>query len=86
MGIKLAFQGHAEFSEVTSNSASVQLLNHHTYIKVDEEGTTAAAVTDGEIRDTSSPSPDFFVNRPFLYFIKEKSTNVILFMGKVTKL
>lgn len=86
MGIKDVFKGNADFSKLTSNSVSVQLLNQHTYIKVDEEGTTAAAVTDGEIRDTSSPSPDFFVNRPFLYFIKEKSTNAILFMGKITKL
>ncbi|WP_373718719.1 serpin family protein, partial [Bacteroides heparinolyticus] len=28
----------------------------------------------------------FHVNRPFVFLIKEKSTGVILFMGKVTKL
>lgn len=86
MGIKDVFKGNADFSKLTSNSVSVQLLNQHTYIKVDEEGTTAAVVTNGEVLDTWSPSPDFFVNRSFLYFIKEKSTNAILFMGKITKL
>lgn len=33
----------------------------------------------------SSPIP-FFVNRPFAFMIKEKSTGAILFMGKITKL
>jgi len=28
---------------------------------------------------------DFYINRPFAFMIKEKSTGVILFMGKVTR-
>jgi serpin B len=40
--------------------------------------------------DVAAPGPStvipFYVDRPFIFLIKEKSTGVILFMGKVTKL
>lgn len=67
----------------------VSLLKQVTYIDVNEEGTEAAAVTIGGDM-VSSPGPaaviPFYVNRPFAFLIQEKSTGVILFMGKVTEL
>ena len=58
------------------------------YISIDEKGTEAAAVTgiktDVDCFLEEEPATiDFYVNRPFLYFIKEKSTNTILFIGKM---
>lgn len=59
-------------------------VKHKSYIKVDEEGTEAAAVTGVTFDLTSvGPEPVFDVNRPFVFAIREKDTNAILFMGKV---
>ena len=88
MGIKDAFEAErADFSLLASDPTFVNLFKQHTYLKVDEKGTKAAAVTLGGNMDYAGGSETkFIVNKPFLYFIKEKSTNTILFMGKVTKL
>lgn len=90
MGMKDAFDGmHADFSNMSAADLFVGLLQQYTYVKVDEEGTEAAAVTIGGMSLTAlgpSVAIPFYVNRPFVFLIKEKSTGVILFMGKVTKL
>ncbi|MDP3915647.1 MAG: serpin family protein [Bacteroidota bacterium] len=57
---------------------------HKTYIKVDERGTEAAAVTGITIELTSMPVDNAFrVDHPFVFAIREKDTQVILFIGKV---
>jgi len=57
-------------------------------IKLDEEGTEAAAVTVIETYDNAMPDDpklyEFHANRPFLYFISEQSTGVIFFVGQYT--
>jgi serpin B len=55
---------------------------HKTYIRVDEEGTEAAAVTGG-VMAVSRP-PEFAVDRPFLFTISDADTGTILFLGAVT--
>ena len=57
---------------------------HKTYIKVDERGTEAAAVTGITIDITSiGPDNSFRVDHPFVFAIREKDTQAILFIGKV---
>ena len=54
-------------------------------IKMDEEGTEAAAVTVIETTDSATPEPKFYefhADRPFLYIISERSTGTILFIGQ----
>lgn len=54
-------------------------------IKLDEEGTEAAAVTVIDMRDGVSEEPktkEFNANRPFLYVISERSTGTIFFVGQ----
>ena len=79
----------ADFSTMSSNSFFLGLLKQASSIKVDEKGTEATSVTIGSGMVTA-PGPqdpvDFFINRPFAFLIKEKSTGTILFMGKVTEL
>ncbi|MBQ8224969.1 MAG: serpin family protein [Bacteroides sp.] len=91
MGMVKAFSANADFSKISNNSLFISEVNQGTFIDVDEYGTKAAAITsiemellaDGEKEITYT---DFHVNRPFLFFIKEKSTGTILFMGKMTKI
>jgi serpin B len=59
---------------------------HKTYVKVDEEGTEAAAVTAVVFGTTSGPpDPEIFmrIDRPFVFVIRDNTTNAILFMGKI---
>ena len=55
-------------------------------IRVDEEGTEAAAITVIETANTSIPDEpkryEFHADRPFFYVISEQSTGLILFMGQ----
>jgi serine protease inhibitor len=83
LGMGVAFTDYADFSGI---STELQLLitevKHKTYIDVNEEGTEAAAATSIGIGVTSMP-PSFIANRPFLFIIRERDTNTILFIGKV---
>jgi serine protease inhibitor len=66
----------------------VSRVRHKSFVEVNEEGTEAAAVTSVEIRVTSTPGiPEvtwFHVDRPFMIAIKEKYTNSIIFIGRIT--
>jgi serpin B len=84
MGMNLAFTDKADFSNISSINLMISKVLHKTYITVDEEGTEAAAVTSIEFTTTSMPNyPIFTVNKPFVFVIREKSTGVILFIGKI---
>ena len=52
-------------------------------IKLNEQGTIAAAVTIDLITGSDGSIPiEFYANRPFLYVISERSTGIILFIGQ----
>ena len=57
---------------------------HKTYIKVDEEGTEAAAVTGAGMGGSALPPEPLEVkyNRPFTFVIKDNINGEILFMGE----
>jgi len=61
----------------------VHFVNQNTHIEVNEEGTTAAAVTTIGIGITSVGPPPFAADRPFLFFIRERTTNTLMFAGAV---
>jgi serine protease inhibitor len=87
MGMGVAFSDNADFTRINKEGGlCISRVLHKTYIETNEEGTEAAAVTAVEISNTSvgPDQPYFFtINRPFVYFIQEKSTGTILFIGTV---
>ncbi len=84
LGMGIAFTGAADFSNINRNGGLfISDVNHFTYVKVDEEGTEAAAVTVVEIRVASVGSPIMRIDRPFFFVIRENQNDTILFMGKV---
>ena len=84
MGINLAFLDLADFSKMSVKPLKISEVLHKTYVVVNEEGTEAAAVTSVGMMTNSIPVvKEFIVNKPFLYLIREKSTGVILFIGKM---
>jgi len=82
-GMKQIFEGG--FANISDRDLCVSYIKQKTFVKVNEEGTEAAAVTVIGMKDAAGPSMpvSFFANRPFLYLIKEKSTGVILFIGRM---
>jgi serpin B len=81
LGMTDAFdRGRADFSRLTPQSSYLSLVKQKSYVKVDEEGTEAAAVTIGIVAPTSAPSELRF-DRPFLFVLRERLTGTILFMG-----
>ncbi len=56
---------------------------HQAYIKVDEEGTEAAAATALVMLSKGMPRNVFRADHPFVFIIQEKDTGNILFMGRV---
>ncbi len=87
LGMKDAFSAEAaDFSGITDQSRLfISEVKHKSYIKVDERGTEAAAVT-GIVFETTSVGNEkiFAADRPFVFAIHERDTNSILFIGKVT--
>lgn len=91
LGMKDAFDYlSADFSSLSSESLLLGLLKQNTYIKVDEEGTEAAAATQGGGNIMAGPPQSgpvpFYMNRPFAFTISEMSTGAVLFMGKISEM
>lgn len=91
MGIRRVFDGNsAEIPNMCENGdLYISMMKQKAKIKVNEEGSEAAAVTIAglnflsAVADTQEPpKATFHANRPFVYVIHEQSSGVILFVGK----
>jgi serpin B len=83
LGMQDAFDsGLADLSGISDDDIFVSFVKQNTFVDVNEEGTEAAAVTTIGIVETSMPMP-FEVNKPFVFAIRERTTNTLLFLGKV---
>ena len=88
MGVMDAFNFEtADFSGMTDdafNNMFISRIIQSTFIKVDEQGTEAAAGTAGEFRSLSCGEvPDFVLDRPFAFCIVDKNIKIPSFIGIV---
>jgi serine protease inhibitor len=85
LGMEIAFDDvTADFSKIYDGFPNlfISSVKHKTFVDVNEEGTEAAAVTSVEVGAVSMP-PTVFVDRPFVFAIREKFSGTILFMGRI---
>jgi serpin B len=85
MGMEEAFGNQADFSrmiEGITGGIAINEVTHKTFVDVNEEGTEAAAATSIDVILTSLP-PSIRADKPFIFLIREKSSNTILFIGKL---
>ena len=85
MGMPTAFSVAAEFPYFGNRPVSISNIFQKAVIDLDEEGTTAAAITVGAMGESSGYEPrtvTFHANRPFFYIISERSTGTIFFIGQ----
>jgi len=86
LGMGDAFSRQANFSGLTpATRARISAVDHAALMEVDEEGTTAAAVTSVGIQMTAARAPGFtlIVDRPFLCAIRDSTTGTVLFAGLI---
>jgi serpin B len=79
----------ADFSGITDEDRLfVTSVLHKATIKVDENGTEAAAAT-AVVMGIKSALPEepisLVIDRPFLFLIRHEPTGTILFMGRVVE-
>ncbi|MGD2154910.1 MAG: serpin family protein [Gemmatimonadales bacterium] len=80
LGMGIAFGPGADFSKIAPG-IWIDEVKHKSFVEVNEEGTEAAAVTSVAMIDSAPPS--FWVNRPFLFAIREMYSGTVLFLGLV---
>ena len=90
MGMKDMFSDKSDLSGMNGGKdLYVSQVIHKAFVEVNEEGSEAAAATVVVIkgRCTSASAPpeiNFRADHPFLFFIREKATGFILFIGRLS--
>ncbi|MBF0569788.1 MAG: serpin family protein [Candidatus Omnitrophica bacterium] len=90
LGMASAFGQGADFSGMTGKpDLYIGAVYHKAWIKVNEEGTEAAAATAVTMEDKAvfleeAPPKVFYADRPFIFMIQDRRSGQILFMGRVT--
>lgn len=90
LGMKLPFSETADFAGITTaDQLKIGQVQHVADIKVDEEGTEAAAATGIVAIPTSAEAPPrnlvvFDADHPFLFFVRDDNTGTVLFAGRMT--
>ncbi|XP_010624165.1 serpin B11 [Fukomys damarensis] len=76
---------NADFSGMSPDKGLyLSKVIHKSYVDVNEKGTEAAAATGDNIAVKRLPIRDrFMANHPFLFFIRDTCTGMLLFAGKL---
>lgn len=85
LGMLSAFTPQADFTALHApGGVYVTQVRQKTFLRVDEVGTEAAAVTAVEVGVTSVGDPSLFkADRPFLVAIRERFSGTVLFAGLI---
>jgi len=75
----------ADLSGMTGNkNLYVSTVIQKAFVEVNEEGAEAAAATGAVFMSKSAPMSKIFeCNRPFIFLIREKSSGLVLFSGRM---
>jgi serpin B len=87
MHAELAFSDAADFSGISDERLAISEVIHKAFVEVNEEGTEAAAATAVVMSRCAvfrpAPQPKMFkADHPFLFFIRDRKTNAVLFSGR----
>jgi serpin B len=93
MGLAVAFDRRAaDFTGIANppdpaDRLALDQVFHKAFVRVDEAGTEAAAATAGAmVRVASAPAPPearFKADHPFVFFVRDAASGLVLFMGRV---
>ncbi len=93
LGMKRAFSNSADFGKISEEKPPLTVSDvvHKARITVDETGTEAAAASGVTMEATGMrmDEPDYrkvTVDRPFVFMIRHRKTDTVLFAGRVLEL
>ena len=83
--MQLAFESHGDFTGITDEiNLFISAVAHQAYVKIDEEGTEAAAATAVVAVTDSVPAYHYVTaDHPFLFMVRDRITDSVLFIGRV---
>ena len=81
LGMEIAFTPAADFTGISPDAPWISRVIHQAVVKIDEQGTEAAAAT--VIEQVTGISLNFRADHPFFFAIRDRHSGAILFMGKV---
>lgn len=78
----------ADFGDMVAAPLAIDDVVHSTFLRVDEKGTEAAAVTAVKIVVTGArllpdDLPKMIVDRPFLLTIRDRASGALIFFGRI---
>jgi serpin B len=89
MGMALAFSPNADFRALSDEPVRISSVRQFTFLRVDEEGTEAAAVTVADVVISGIHYPHrpivFHADHPFLLMIRDRESGMILFFGRIVQ-
>jgi len=85
LGLETTFSTDADLSGIFSetNNFAVDDVIHSTFIRVDETGAEAAAVTVVTVWVSEPQVIELTLDHPFIYAIQDAETHAIIFIGKM---
>eukprot|EP00092_Neocalanus_flemingeri_P069751 GFUD01085537.1.p1 GENE.GFUD01085537.1~~GFUD01085537.1.p1 ORF type:complete len:468 (+),score=155.40 GFUD01085537.1:327-1730(+) len=87
LGMKDMFtEGVADFSGIDgTRQLFISSVVQKAFIEVNEEGSEAAAATGAVMMMRSMPAPpeQFVADHPFIFYVRDKTTGMLLFQGRV---
>ncbi|MEO8210503.1 MAG: serpin family protein [bacterium] len=94
MGMEVAFSDKADFTGMLDSNSEAEKLKikdviHKSFIEVNEVGTEASAATAVQFAYETGNGPSvenkktFKADHPFIFLIKENTSNAILFLGRI---
>jgi serpin B len=90
IGVNKIFTEESDLSRIADRAIKIDKAVHEAYIKVNENGTEAAAATGFSIVPMMAELPsqpiNFIADHPFFFTIAHKPTKTLLFAGKVVKI
>ena len=91
MGMGIAFEPKANFRKMIQPGQSGLYIGdvlHKAFVKINEEGTEAAASTAVIMMKATSFNPEetftFTADHPYLFIIQDNASGTILFLGSIT--
>lgn len=89
LGMPTTFTSAADFSGLSANAGLfVQKVVHKAFVLITEEGTEAAAATGASVvlRDEAPERREIAIDRPFIFFLRDRATGAVLLVGRVNEL
>ena len=85
MGLKEARLSPSSLKNFSSAQQNISQVTQKTFLKVDEAGTEASAVTAVvTARSAGGPRPEKIVfNKPFMFALRDNTTGLVLMAGYV---